>query len=54
VLYFVVGAFAFVLFLFLANGFVWQAWDEDEFPDSELPEWFVRLFRDRPTEDTTS
>jgi len=37
-----------ILFLFFVNGFIWQALDEEEFPDSELPEWFVRMFRNRP------
>lgn len=35
------------LFLFIIGGMTWQALDEEEFPDSELPRWFVRLFRGR-------
>lgn len=36
-----------VIFLFWVGGMVWQALDTEEFPDSELPGWFVRLFRQR-------
>jgi hypothetical protein len=41
------AVFAFPLTLFLAMGYIWQALDEEEFPDHELPQWFVRLFRGR-------
>ena len=37
----------FPLGLFIAMGYTWQALDEEEFPDSELPGWFVRIFRGR-------
>ena len=40
---------AVVLGLFIAGGMVWQALDTEEFPDSELPKWFVTLFRNRHT-----
>ena len=33
--------------IFIAGGITWQALDEEEFPDSELPRWFVRFFRGR-------
>lgn len=33
--------------LFLAMGYTWQALDEEEFPDAELPRWFVSTFRRR-------
>jgi|SRR5579859_1835937 len=46
-----ISALFFILFLFIVNGFTWQALDEEEFPDSELPGWFVRTFRNRPRED---
>jgi hypothetical protein len=39
--------FAFSLALFLAMGYIWQALDEEEFPDRDLPPWFVWLFRGR-------
>jgi hypothetical protein len=35
------------LTLFFAMGYTWQALDEEEFPDSELPRWFVSAFRGR-------
>jgi len=37
----------FSLLLFLAMGYTWQALDEEEFPDVELPHWFVSTFRRR-------
>ena len=37
----------FPLVIFLAMGYSWQALDEEEFPDRDLPHWFVWLFRGR-------
>jgi len=34
-----------VIIVFGVGGIVWQALDTEEFPDSDLPRWFVRLFR---------
>lgn len=43
-----IGAGVFLsLLLFFAMGYTWQALDEEEFPDSELPRWFVSAFRGR-------
>lgn len=43
----VAASLLFSLLLFLAMGYTWQALDEEEFPDAELPEWFVSVFRRR-------
>jgi hypothetical protein len=43
----IAAAILFSLLLFLAMGYTWQALDEEEFPDSELPHWFVSTFRGR-------
>jgi hypothetical protein len=45
--YWLIGLIMAVVVLFLVGGFTWQALDEEEFPDSTLPRWFVRLFRNR-------
>lgn len=36
-----------ILGIFIVGGMVWQALDTEEFPDSELPQWFLTLFRYR-------
>ena len=38
-------AFASLVVLFFAWGFLWQAVDVDEFPDDQLPQWFVSTVR---------
>lgn len=43
----VAASLLFSLFLFFAMGYTWQALDEEEFPDSDLPGWFVSAFRRR-------
>lgn len=40
--------FSIILGAFIVGGIVWQALDTEEFPDSELPRWFLILFRNRP------
>lgn len=37
---------AIALCIFVAGGMVWQALDRQEYPDSELPRWFVWIFRE--------
>jgi hypothetical protein len=43
----VAASMIFSLLLFLAMGYTWQALDEEEFPDADLPQWFVSVFRRR-------
>lgn len=32
--------------LVVVAGYIWQALDEEEFPDHELPTWFVKHVRE--------
>lgn len=43
-LYLLAGTSLFVVFM--ATGYLWQALDEEEFPDDELPNWFVKHVRE--------
>jgi hypothetical protein len=39
-----IEVFSIAFVVFLAGGYIWQALDE-EFPDADLPHWFIRLVR---------